>query len=250
MKNDLVVTTWSHSSYSDIWEMYYGQYKKHASFLNHYMMINEVNDDFPENCIPLENNEDEKFYKRLTGCLSRLDNKNIIYSHEDFILYGNVSEVYLDALTDFLNQSDYSFIRLIKSGFASNWPSGNLVEDDLNLYEIPMVSPYVFSLQAAIWKRQDLIRLFEFYRPKDLMASEVQGSNACRAINMKGCYIYDDEEKRGNLHYDSSGFPYVSTALHGGSHGRPARWQMSLYPDELGRLTKEYNIDVNERGVL
>ena len=249
MKNDLVVATWSHSSYSDVWEMYYGQYKKHAPFLKHYMMINDIDRDFPENCRPLVNNEEEKFFKRLTDSLSMIENKNIIYAQEDFVLYDDVSQEYLDSITSFLNNSDYSFVRLIKSGFHPQGNHGKIINEDLHIWEIPEACPYLYSLQATIWKRQDIIKLFKFYRPEDMMQAELQGSQACRTLGVKGCYIYNGGELRGGLHWDSVGYPYISTALHGGSHGRPARWAISEYP-ELKVLLRQYNINPSERGVM
>ena len=249
MKNDVVVTTWSHTSYSDIWEMYYGQYKKHAPFLDHCMMINEIGNGFPADCTPLVNNEEERFHKRLTDSLNMINNESIIYAQEDFVLYDNVNEEYLDSLVSFLNDSDYDFIRLIKSGFHSGGDHGKLINEDLHIWEIPKTCPYLYSLQATVWKRKSIIDLFSFYRPRNMMQAELQGSNACRAIGVKGCYIYNGGSPRGSLHWDSVGYPYVSTALHGGSHGKPAQWAMTEYP-ELEGMLKEYNIDPSVRGVM
>ena len=249
MKNDVVVATRSHTSYSDIWPMYYGQYKKHAPFLDHYMMINEIDNGFPTGCTPLVNNENEKFYKRLTDSLSLMNHENIIYAQEDFVLYDDVNEQYLDSVVTFLNESNYHFIRLMKSGFHPQGNHGNLVNEELHIWEVPKSSQYLYCLQATIWKRQSLIDLFNFYRPRNMMQAELQGSHACRAIGIKGCYIHNGGDLRGSLHWDSTDYPYISSALHGGSHGKPAQWAMSEYP-ELKNLLQEYDIDPSKRGVM
>lgn len=249
MKNDVVVTTWSHTSYSDIWEMYYGQYKKHAPFLDHYMMINKLTDDFPAGCTPLVNNENEKFYKRLIDSLSSINNKNIIYAQEDFVLYDDVDEEYLDSVVSFLNNSEYDFVRLIKSGFHPRGDHGHLVDEKLHIWEVPKSCQYLYNLQATVWKRAALIKLFSFYRPENMMQAELQGSHACRLIGIKGCYIHNGGKLRGRLHWDSVGFPFISSALHGGSHGKPAQWAVSEYP-ELKELLEEYSLDPNIRGVM
>ena len=244
MINDLVVTTWSHSSYSDIWKMYYDQFKECAPFFKHYMMVNEINKDFPANCVALLNNEQEKFSKRLIFSLNKIQSNNVLYMQEDFVLYDKVNEEKIKNLNDFLIKSEFSFIRLIKSGIEG----GKCINKQMNLFEIPRNCHYLYSLQATIWKRKDLIKLFDFYKPESMMHAEMNGSHAARNLFMKGCYVYSGGAKRGRLHYDSNIFPYISTALFGGSHGKPARWQTSLYKKELERFFIKYNIDPKIRG--
>ena len=161
MREEIVVTTWSHSSYSDIWKMYYGQFQEHAPYCKHYMMVNKINDDFPENCVPIINDENEKFSKRLVSSLKQVESDNIIYMQEDFVLYADVKKDYLIKVKNFLNNSNYSFIRLMKSGVEG----GQLINEELNIYEIPSNCQYLYCLQAAMWKKNDLIRLFDFYKP-------------------------------------------------------------------------------------
>ena len=246
MIKDIAVTTWSHTSYSDIWPMYYGQFEKNAPFLKHYMFINEANNHSPHSCTQIVNDETKKFSERLCYSLEKVEENTIIWMQEDFVLYDPVESDKIVFLNDFLNNSDYSFIRLIKSGVEG----GSCIDKNIGLYEVPILSPYLYCLQATIWKKLDLYKLYDCYRPKNMMDSELYGSNAARSLGMKGCYVYNGENKRGNLHYDSSVFPYISTALYGGSQGRPAKWQLSLYPKKLGKLLKQYNIDKSKRGTL
>ena len=243
---DLAVTTWTHSSYDDIWPMYYGQFKDCAPFLKHYMFINEHDKKNPADCTVISNTEEDKFYKRLTECLEQVEEKNIIYMQEDFVLYDSVEKENVEKLNDFLNNSDYSFIRLIKSGAGG----GLHIDPEMGLFEVPNNCNYLYCLQATIWKKEDLIKLYNFYRPGTILDSELYGSEACRALNMKGCYIYNGEPKRGNLHYDSNIFPYISTALYGASYGKPSKWQTNIYPNELALLFEKYNIDPDTRGTL
>jgi hypothetical protein len=165
---------------------------------------------------------------------------------EDFVLYDFVEKKDIEKLNNFLNNSEYSFIRLMKSGVEG----GQNVDSEMGIFEIPNNCNYLYSLQAAIWKKEQLIKLYDFFRPETILDSELYGSHACRFLNIKGCYIYNGEAKRGNSHYDSNVFPYISTALHGASYGKPSMWQMKEYPNELDPLFKKYNIDPNVRGVL
>lgn len=246
MIEDLAITTWSHTSYSDIWPMYYGQFKKNAPFFKHYMFINNSTTITPEWCQEIVNDETQKFSNRLCYSLDQVRENNVIWMQEDFVLYDSVERSRIEKIKTFLENSNYSFIRLIKSGVSG----GSLVDKDLNIFEIPRRCQYLYSLQSSIWKKKDLYKLYDFYKPKNMMDSELYGSNACRSLNIKGCYVYSDEPKRGRLHYDSSTFPYISTALHGGSHGRPAQWQTHLYRKELDELFSRYNIDPKARGEM
>ena len=165
---------------------------------------------------------------------------------EDFVLYDSVEKENVEKLNDFLNNSDYSFIRLMKSGVEG----GLHIDPEMGLFEVPSDCNYSYCLQATIWKKEDLIKLYNFYRPGTILDSELYGSHACRSLNIKGCYVYNDEPKRGSLHYDSSVFPYISTALHGASYGNCSIWQMKEYSNELQPLFEKYNIDPNVRGTL
>lgn len=248
MNSDVVVATWSHTSYSDAWDVYYGQYKKYAPFLKHYLMINKHIDNSPENCEVIINDESKKFGNRLSDSLKKINNKYILYSQEDFILYDNVEEDRFYSLLNFLDNSDFSFLRLMKSGINEGNP-GKLLDKQLGIYEVPQNCIYLYCLQASIWNRKDLIKLYDLYKPKNMMEAELKGSDAFRFLNLKGSYIYNDEKKRGRLHWDSSTYPYISSALHGGSHGRPARWAFTEYP-ELKNILNEYNVDPNIRGIM
>jgi hypothetical protein len=243
MINDVRVTTWSHTSYSDVWKMYYGQFAKHAPFLKHALMVNASSPEKPENCVEILNNEDNKLSQRLVSSLEKIEEKQVIYMQEDFVLYDDVDKGEMEKLISFLNESDYSFIRLIKSGVEG----GICLDESLGIYEVPRNCRYFYSLQATLWKKQDLINLYNFFRPSSFVEAENFGSHAIRNLNMKGCYIYRNEPRRSN-HYDSLTFPYMATAIIGGSYGGPGRWQTSLYKKELDPLFKEYDIDVSIRG--
>jgi hypothetical protein len=61
--------------------------------------------------------------------------------------------------------------------------------------------------------------------------------------NIRGVYHYDSESLRGIHHYDSNVYPYIATALVRG------KWNLNEYPNELGDILKENNIEINKRGV-
>ena len=53
-----------------------------------------------------------------------------------------------------------------------------------------------------------------------------------------------NENRRGSLHYDSSVFPYIATAI------TKCKWNYNQYKVELDNLFEQYNINPFERGIL
>jgi len=245
---DLKLLIWTHPSYNDIWPMFFGQLKKHASFFQEQtVMVPEHSYSLPDTCKEIRNNENEPYYKRFMESVGRVKEKYVLILFEDYILYDDVDEKAIRKIVDFLEESEYSFVRLIRS--AAN--GGKRVAESPDLYEIPLNNgSYLFSLQASIWKRADVLKLYDFYKPATIQESEVYGTAACRSTNVRGCYTYNNEPKRGRLHYDSSVFPYMATAITGGSLGRKACWLTSHYEQELQPLFETYNIDPAIRGTI
>jgi len=252
MIEDLVVTTWTHSSYDDVWPMYYGQYETMAPFFKHAVLINKKCQKIPTYCKQIINNEKDPFYKRLVESLCHVESDIILFSLEDFILYDYVNEDYIQNMVTYLRESKFDFIRLMKSGIDPSLEP-KPVNKELNLYQIPFDCHYLYSLQATLWEKQSLVNHMVSYEPKSFLDAEERGSVSAREHkNLNGLYLWDQSNDKiapgGSTHYNSTIFPYTSTALHGGSYGKPSRWQTSIYKDELSPLFDKYNIDPGVRG--
>ena len=243
---DLRMVVWSHSTYSDLWPMFFGQLKENAPFFKKTLLVEKKVDFNYEDIDFLVNDENLPWCQRLINCLEKIDEKYIVWMLEDFIIYDAVDIKDIFRLKKFLDDNnEYSFVRLIRSGIVK---AGKKLKD--NIYEVPKNNIYLYSLNAAIWKKEDLIKLFTKYRPDKLFgAIEIEASKICREIGIRGCYIYNDEKIRGKLHYDSSTLPHTMSAIKGGCVGKRPSWNMTQYNHELNTLLKKYNIDRNIRGV-
>tara|TARA_Y100001972_G_C7667875_1_gene338341 strand:- start:15004 stop:15771 length:768 start_codon:yes stop_codon:yes gene_type:complete len=253
MISKCIVSTWTHSSYDDVWPMYYGQYEEMAPFFKHCVIINEKSDKINPGFKQIVNIETDPFYKRLTESLEHIEEDIVLFSLEDFVLYSAVEETKISNMINYLIDSDYDFIRLIRSGINESHTGPNkLVNKDLNLYEVPFSCEYLYSLQATLWKKKSLINHFNSYKPKNFYEAEIKGSHAARKLNLKGLFVWNNDKLcQGDVtaaHSDSSTFPYMSSALHGASYGNPSKWQTSLYRERLKPLFKKYNIDPAIRG--
>jgi hypothetical protein len=235
--NNLALVTWTNTEYSDIWPLYFGRLHDNYKFKSSYIFLNERSNDIPNGHTQLINNENEPYYKRFTDCLNMVKEDYILYMQEDHIFYDKVNSRKVNQLCNFLSKSDYSFIRLIKSGEMR----GSEIKE--NLFEIPDLSPYLFSQQSAIWKKDDLCELMNFYKPNTYRDVELYGSMAMQSLGHGGCYYHTPSLKRGSMHYDSEIFPYVATAVCKG------KWNTNQYPNILTEALEEYSIDVNLRGI-
>lgn len=250
--DNLRLVVWTHPSYADVWPMFFGQLEKHAPFFDKKtVLVPHHTETLPANCVEVLNNEKEEYCKRFIESMSRVKEEHVLVMFEDFILYDDAQEEKIRAINQFLKESDYSFVRLIKSGIKDQLP-GQKVSEELDLFEIVSdpSQTYIYSTQAAIWKKEHLLNLFRFFAPRTIQDSEVRGSHACVRMGMRGCYTYSGEPKRGRIHYDSSVFPYMATAITGGSLGRKACWLTSHYEQELQPLFETYNIDPAIRGTI
>lgn len=237
MNKEIALVTWTHNEYSDIWPLYFGRLEKHLNFNKSYILLDTHSEKISNQHIQLVNNDQDPYYKRFMECLEQIEEEYIIYLQEDHIFYQDCPDEKLNEVFEFLKKSDYSCVRLIKSGELG----GSSIAE--NLYDIPAHSLYSFSQQSAIWRRTDLLSLMDLYKPKTYRDVEGYGSTAMRYAKLKSCYYYNNEEQRGSLHFDSSIFPYVATAVCKG------QWNLNQYPVILKEALEEYNIDYKIRGI-
>lgn len=227
---------YTNSNCSDIWEMFITQNKKHTNI--DLLVICDTKE------FPIENKKNifqysnsDKYYNVWVDALNFFGVENFIYLQEDFVLYNNVADYKIEILKNELNESNYSFIRLIKSG---------VLNDKLykkNLFEVESCNYDIFSMQPTIWKTKDYINIMKNVKESKWLETPNYRNFMCLQ-NISGLYYYDNEEKRGESHYDSSIYPYIATALVRG------KWNIREYKEIINDLIKNYNIDVNKRGIF
>jgi len=226
---------YTNSNCVDVFLPFYNQNKKHCNLPLYVISDYDVNvqiDDFHKY------SNDEPYYKVWVDALTKFGAEFFIYLQEDFFLYSDVKEDVLEIYRQQLAGSDYSFVRLLKSGKLG---TKKLFD---NLYEIESTNENIFSMQATIWKTDDYIKLMNIAASKGWLETDADYRNTMIRLNMKGLYHYDNEPKIGSNHHDSNVYPYISTAVVKG------KWNMREYGLELGKILLKHNIDVNKRGTL
>ena len=232
----MIQVAYTNSNCSDLWSIFQNQTKKHSNLPLYMISDKEVN-NVNLSGLFIYTNEDP-YYKVWINALNSFGVEYFIYLQEDFLLYEDVNKQKLNEYVEFLkNNPNYSFVRLLNSG--------NLGQTKLSdtLYEIESTNPFVFAMQATIWRTSDYIALMDRVKASKWLENE-DYPKLMIDMKMKGAYHYDNEPKRGINHYDSNVYPYIATALVKG------KWIMSEYSKELTPILNNYNVDIKKRGII
>lgn len=237
--NDVSLVTYSHSNCSDVWPMFLGQLETHALSFRHNMFVDiaPLKERTSQQTLFWAYDENDPYHKQWLSCVRHLWGDYVIYLQEDFILYDNVNVAALQDYMDFLDRTDYSFVRLIRAGFDA---SLNLIKNDL--YEVNRDSDDIFHMQATLWKKSHIQHLYEEAASEKWLEGP-HWRDAARRLGIKGAFCYRGERQRGQYHWDSSVFPYICTAVSRG------KWNFNEYPKILEPLLQKYGIDPNVRGI-
>ena len=182
-------------------------------------------------------NNDEPYYKVWCNAIKEFKTKTFIYLQEDFYLYDNVKEDKLREYEKQLLNTDYSFVRLLKSGALSD----KSIFD--KLYEIESNNIDIFSMQATIWKSDDYIKIMESVKDSKWLENSRYREHIME-LGLKGLYHFDNERKVGKAHHDSNVYPYIATAVVRG------QWNYKEYEKELKPILEENNVDEKIRGTF
>jgi hypothetical protein len=232
----MIQVAYTNSNCSDLWDAFQKQTKKHTNIPLYMISDKEVSNINLSGMFVYKN--EDSYYKVWIDALSRFNSEYFIYLQEDFFLYSDVNHDKINEYVSFLkNNPEYSFVRLIKSGQL-----GDVKLSD-TLYEIEPSNPFIFAMQATIWRTADYIALMETVKENKWLET-IEYQHTMNKIGMKGVYHYDNEPKRGGNHYDTNVYPYIATALVKG------KWIMSEYSKELSPILSNNNIDQNIRGVI
>ena len=241
---DLALVVNTHSSYSDLWDMFLARLEKHFPEVKTYIFSDKGEFD-PRYEVAYYDNS-QNFRSQFLSCIANVEEKYCIFISEDYILYDSPRHELLEEYIDVLDKHEYlSFVRLLK-GMSFGEPKFKNYE---NLYELSSSFPYFYSQSAALWRTRHLETIFS--RGPDLHIAgknedqqfEIAANKVCQELDFRGLYCHYGEPKRGIYHYDSIVFPHIATAIIKG------KWNLSEYEDELTPLLEEYDIDPNIRGV-
>jgi len=228
---------YTHSSYSDIWPLFFGQTDKYVNDvdMDKYIFVDKIVPGIPDDYTPILYSKN-KYVEDVISCLEQVPNEYCIFQHEDMFLYKQSDTAELETLFRNMMVDDLDSIRFIKAAQTHDTPTSNP-----KLHLMKDSSPWIFSIQPSLWKTESLYRVYRRTGGTSIWDFETKAQNTVRDLKMRIAYTYDNEPKRGRQHYDSNVWPYIATAVLKG------KWTTSEYP-ELVELLKEYKIDPSIRG--
>lgn len=228
---NLPIVVYSHSSYSDVWPLIFGQLKKFHTTNPLYLFTNEksysgVTSIYYDALLNYNN--------RIIQCLSQINNEVFLFMHEDMPLYDTPNYHILDEYLKLITNNNIDSIKLIFAGNKINSIQDSEILKKYIYKNLTFTDWSHFSIQPTIIKKNTLLDILERYPSQNLweLENNIHTSNYHPYIeqctSLKG-------KKRGIHHFDSLVYPYIATAVVKGD------WNFQEYP-ELKKLLDKYNI--------
>lgn len=117
-----------------------------------YFVSNHQNIEAPPNVTFIRVGEDRLFSANLKLALLQIDADYIIYLQEDYWLTQRVSTSAINEHITFAESHDVDYLRL-----SFPYQLGTVVND--KYCQLPLTQKYALCLQAAIWKRETMLKL-------------------------------------------------------------------------------------------
>ena len=226
---------YSHSDYSDIWELLFGQCDKYLKDQDKVLFTDKG--EVPEDWDVVYYDDKLPYQERVTSCLSKIDDEIVVFSHEDMVPYDVIDFKTLKEFEELIKDDSVDFIKLLRGGYTDNHAQSSEHE-----YLVDCPANMVFTIQPTICKRRNLMSMYEDTPGSSIWEFEANTILTTNMYNFSGRMAYkSSDKKRGMYHYDSSTYPYIATAIVKG------KWYTSDYP-EIKELLKTYKIEISERG--
>lgn len=232
------IVMYSHSSYSDCWPMFFGQTDKYFNNYKKYIFCDDDCSLVPPDWECIIYDEKLPYNRRVASCLEKVEEKIIIFHHEDMPLYQKPDYLSLNSFCDILDKEQIHFIKLLRGGITNNDSS---YKNYNNLYQISDKIHYM-AIQPTLWKTQSLLSVYRQANVSHVRDFENYASYICTRSGIEGVYCYFGEPKRGLYHYDSKVYPYISTAISKG------KWNTQEYNNEIVHLSQNYKTNLKQRG--
>ncbi|MAL15724.1 MAG: hypothetical protein CL554_20160 [Algoriphagus sp.] len=239
MKEKTTIIMYSHSSYSDVWPLFFKQTDKYLSGYKKVLFCDSDMGKLPEDWDFVSYNNEDDYATRVASCMKNIDTELSFFHHEDMFLYSAPDYELLEKYSNIVLNDDIDFIRLLRSTDDTILNFKNMK----TLFFIPSYSQYFFTIQPTLIKTTKLTEIYKNTQIQNFRDFEINVQKTCRDMNIKGLFHYNSEDKVGMHHYNSSVYPYICTAIVKG------KWNFSEYRNVILRLLQENNIDYTKRGV-
>lgn len=237
------IVIYSHSSYSDCWQMAVMQAIKCMPRTDYkIIMLSEESEgtvhEFKklgkiDNLLLITYNEDAAYTDRLISAFEEIRGLSeiVYFMHEDMPLYQNIDAVYLNSLVHYLHKSTEFYIKLVDTNSVH---SKNIHSEFPGL--VSNTGGYSISIQPSLIKCREFSTFLTNFK-----CNIYEFENICERSNLKFSSV-GGGKLIGKSALVNNYFPHVITAIHKG------KWSLSEWGQEIRSLAKEYNIDLQVRG--
>ncbi len=243
---DILFIVNTHSSYHDVFDLFYKQFRRHCSRSRLAVFTDKVMTLEARDYV-IRYDPCLDFRSQYLSCLETIEDPFCITLNDDYFLTGAPNWVILERLYyDLRANSAYSFIRLLRGHNFSDATMGG----SSDLFHCDPLVDFVFSQVATLWRTRRLEFVYSAVLPSGIarkgkeLQAEVLADHFCRLHGIKGGSYFAGEPKRGHSHYDSSVLPHVASAVVDG------KWNLKEYQNELIPLFRESGLDMHLRGAL
>lgn len=229
--NNLAFVLYSHSSLEWILSAFVGQQQEcFPVTCPKYLFYNKYLDIAEYDCKVYS--DSDKYSKRLADCLAKVEEEFVLIHHEDMLFFDDVDIDFFNYYLEVMKTSNASYIKLLRGGLSQQPPEKYME----GIYKVPADEPYKFVIQPAIWRKEHLLKILNYYDNLSIYELEEGGvAQFIVANNFECLFAYNEgDKKRGMYHWDNSKYPFIATALNKGE------WNLVEYDIEIENIRSEY----------
>ena len=229
----------THQSYHDVLNIFLKSYFYFLKEIPLFVFTSKSDKNFKEKGFEIFQYSDGTFRDQYLECLDKVPFEYVLTFNDDYFLNGYPDLKEMNRCFEVLSNQSYSQIRFVRGpnfGNPTEFPK---------LYELDLSQPYFFSQTLALWKKEDLIRVYEKTPPSGIarkrkeLQAEVLSNQACIELGLKGLIYFDDEEKVGSAHYECKIIPHIVSAVVDGF------WNIKEYETELNDLSNLLSFELS-----
>ncbi|NVK33306.1 MAG: hypothetical protein HWE23_02430 [Rhodobacteraceae bacterium] len=229
----------SHESYHDALKIFLKCFRQKTDNIPLYVCTNTKDGiELTDNEILVEYSG-KTFSEQGLYSLKNIPFQYILTFNDDYFVTDTPAYSEIDRCIEVLKMSNFSQIRFVRG------PNFSAFSGFDRLFKLDNSKPFFFSQTLSLWKRDDLIQVYE-NTPKSGIARkgneeqfEVLANRTCARLGLEGLVYYNDEPKEGYFHYECSIMPHLISAIVDG------KWNMSEYKIKLEEIFEEFAISTD-----
>ena len=229
----------SHASYHDVLVVFLKTFQRHSAEIPLYIFTNRALAPTESDRFQILTYSSENFRDQYMECLLNVPYDYILTFNDDYFLTAPPNYSEISRCVDVLEATEHAQIRFVRG------PNFIQEQCEPKLYGLDNKLPFFFSQTLSLWKREELMRIFERVGPAGIARKgnevqfEVLANSACEKLGLTGLVYYSDERKVGSAHYESNIFPHIVSAV------VDRYWNTREYAHELRQVEADYKLYLN-----